>query len=344
MRRRIRRLLLLVGLAVLRAVPRELQSFRRRSVARLPKRLHRLDGGDRVKKRLRSEDLVLNELEKHNAALSKMQKADVILFLAPMTFGVDETIRDYIEDIKAKDASNKHLCAVLRSPGGYIEVVERIYNVFRKHYDLVTFIVPDYAYSAGTVLVLSGDEIYMDYYSVLGPIDPQFPMEDGQFSSGIGYLSKYNELVDAINADKTGDDTRAQLTYLIKKFDPAKLFQIEQARNYSQTLLKAWLPKHKFKHWDKTDSGKAVDEKMKQARANEIADILGQPKKWHSHGRGIGLKELQSEEIKLKIQDFSADKALNVEVRGYHDLFCDFCNKKGIQSAIHGVHGLRRFT
>jgi ClpP class serine protease len=54
--------------------------------------------------------------------------------------------------------------------------VERIVSVFRKHYDIVEYVVPNYAYSASTILVLSGDEIYLDYYSVLGPIDPQ--MED----------------------------------------------------------------------------------------------------------------------------------------------------------------------
>ncbi len=48
-------------------------------------------------------------------------------------------------------------------------------SVMRKHYKEVSFIVPSHAYSAGTVLVLSGDKIYMDYYSVLGPIDPQYP-------------------------------------------------------------------------------------------------------------------------------------------------------------------------
>ena len=40
----------------------------------------------------------------------------------------------------------------------------------------------------------------MDYYSVLGPIDPQFPDQSGEWlTSGVGNLHKYKELVKQIN-------------------------------------------------------------------------------------------------------------------------------------------------
>ena len=81
-----------------------------------------------------------------------------------------------------------------------------------------------FAYSAGTILALSGDKIYMDYYSVLGPIDPQFLDSNGkQLLPGVGYLRKYNELVKQINESESAP--KAELAFLIKKFDPAMLFQ-----------------------------------------------------------------------------------------------------------------------
>jgi ClpP class serine protease len=46
-------------------------------------------------------------------------------------------------------------------------------TVIRKHYKTVNFVVPDYAMSAGTIFCMSGDKIFMDYASALGPIDPQ---------------------------------------------------------------------------------------------------------------------------------------------------------------------------
>ncbi|WP_414521440.1 SDH family Clp fold serine proteinase, partial [Umezakia ovalisporum] len=66
----------------------------------------------------------------------------------------------------------RHLLVILETEGGSIETTERIADVFRHHYPLgeVSFLIPNFAMSAGTILVMSGDRILMDYYSVLGPI------------------------------------------------------------------------------------------------------------------------------------------------------------------------------
>ena len=61
-----------------------------------------------------------------------------------------------------------------------MDVVQRVVDTLRRHYNLVDFIIPNYAYSAGTVLAMSGDAIHMDYYSRLGPIDPQIETERGR--------------------------------------------------------------------------------------------------------------------------------------------------------------------
>lgn len=42
---------------------------------------------------------------------------------------------------------------------------------------------------------MSGDEIFMDYYSVLGPIDPQVQNNNGEWVPELGYLEKYKQLV-----------------------------------------------------------------------------------------------------------------------------------------------------
>lgn len=56
--------------------------------------------------------------------------------------------------------------------------------------------MPDYAYSAGTIFCMSGDSIHMDYYSVLGPIDPQVQNKEGKLVTALGYLDKVKELVE----------------------------------------------------------------------------------------------------------------------------------------------------
>ena len=144
---------------------------------------------------------------------------------------------------------------VLETNGGSIEVVERISDVFRHHFKFVVFVIPNVAYSAGTVLTLSGDTIYMDYYSVLGPIDPQIRNREGRWVPGLGYLEKYNALVEK---SRKNEITQAELEFLIRKFDPAELFALEQAKTHSSDLIERWLCQYKFKDWThrETDGGK----------------------------------------------------------------------------------------
>lgn len=301
-------------------------------------------------RQVKADDYIAAILGKGNTDLSKQLKSDVIVIKSPIKFGLDQAVRYEIENLH-DDPKNRldRLSVLLETSGGYIEVVERIYNVFRKHYGFVEFIVPNFAYSAGTVLVLSGDEIYMDYYSVLGPIDPQFETEDGNFLPGLGYLQKFDDLVKTINEARSPDKVRAEITYLLNKFDPAMLFHLEQAKNHSITLLEEWLPKHKFKAWTKTENrSKNVTAAMRKQRARRIAEILGSPKRWHSHGRGIGIRELTSDEIKLKIKNFGEDKDLNQKIGNYYHLFTDYCTKIGAggtgDTVIHTLrNGLRRF-
>ena len=42
---------------------------------------------------------------------------------------------------------------------------------------------------------MSGDNIYMNYYSALGPVDPQVQNKDGKLVAALGYLDKINDLL-----------------------------------------------------------------------------------------------------------------------------------------------------
>ena len=185
--------------------------------------------------------------------------------------------------------------------------------------------------------------ICMDYYSVLGPIDPQYQDAEGkQLLPGVGYLTKYQELVKQINANEL--NAKAEIAYLVKNFDPAQLFRIEQTINHGISLVTGWLPKYKFKDWKVTETRKEkVTQEMKKERAQTIAQVLGDAKKWHSHGRGITMRELSGPEIKLEIDDFGKDEELNYVIRHYHGLCVDYySNKTGVPGYIHSSQGMRR--
>jgi Serine dehydrogenase proteinase len=292
-------------------------------------------------------DVIDTALGSGNAALAKSFKSDVVFIRAPMRPPVDDAIKDEIEEIQdlrgKRGKKETKLTVLVETAGGFVETVERIVSVFRKHYDVVEYVVPNYAYSAGTILVLSGDEIYMDYYSVLGPIDPQMESDEGMMP-GMGYLAKYQELLNTIN--KVGVDPQAirgELAFLINKFDPAKLFWIEQATEHSKSLLREWLPKYKFKSWTiRETSGAAVTPADREQRADKIAEVLGDAKKWHSHGRGLTIRELESDDIKLKIENYSDNNDLYRNISHYRGLFVDYMGRRQFRAALHTKRGIRR--
>ena len=296
---------------------------------------------------IRADEIIQHILSSANEELSKCLDGDVLFFCASLDFGIDDFIRDEVESLAEDDKKKNRLVVVLETPGGFIETVERIVSVFRKHYDVVDFVIPNFAYSAGTVLALSGDEIYMDYYSVLGPIDPQFRTEAGRQAPGMGYIAKYRELLSEVNSvdDEDISSKRAELAFLLKKFDPADLFRIEQSIRHSESLIVDWLPKYKFNNWDRTETrGLRVTPEMKTERAKEIAKILGNAEEWHSHGRGISKRDLESETIGLKIIDFGASQNMNECVRHYYGLCRDYMAKMGFDSALHTKSRLRRIS
>ncbi len=104
--------------------------------------------------------------------------ADVLTLLGPIRDGVEFKVRDALEPLSPK---RHKLAVVIQTNGGLVEVVERIVHIIRYFYQEVVFIVPDKAMSAGTVFVMSGDAIMMDYFSCLGPIDPQVVRDDISF-------------------------------------------------------------------------------------------------------------------------------------------------------------------
>jgi len=119
--------------------------------------------------------------------------SDVVTCIHPIAAPFDDIIRARLDEL---DDKRDNLLVILETEGGSIETTERIADVFRHHYNgEISFLIPNFAMSAGTILVMSGDRILMDYYSILGPIDPQVVGPDGPVP-GLGYIEKFNELVE----------------------------------------------------------------------------------------------------------------------------------------------------
>ena len=259
--------------------------------------------------------------------------ADVLSINGPIIFGVEEKLRDLIEN---RTAHREKVVIVLTTYGGIIEVVHHMVDTVRHHYDCIDFVVPDYAFSAGTVFAMSGDSIHMDYYSRLGPIDPQIVKEDKNILvPALGYLERYKQLVKQARAGKI---SQAEALLLIFGFDQAELYQYEQQRELSIKLLKEWLCSYKFKNWEKTESKNVdVTQKMRKQRAGKIAKSLSDTKRWNSHGFRIS-KDVLENELKLKIDDFGVSEKRSVAIRDYYNLQSDHIMSNNISGVLH-MHG-----
>ncbi len=277
-----------------------------------------------------SNKVIEESLDARILSLEKLFVADVLSYSGEIVDIVADGFRTALESIVEK--KNK-IVVVLETNGGYIEVAERIVDTIRHHYKEVEFCVPGSAMSTGTVLVMSGDAIHMDYYSRLGPIDPQIERPGGRgLIPALGYLIQYQRL---LSKAEDGIITTAETAILMEKFDQGDLYHFEQARALSITLLKEWLTTYKFGKWVETAERKIpVTEKMKRERAEQIAGILNETETWHSHSRAISMEVLKSK-LKLQIDDFGNNPELSKAIRKYHALSSDYLIRRGRSFVIH---------
>lgn len=264
-------------------------------------------------------------------ALEEKLHADVLFYhggIYPNYFGF---FRDYIENVKRQsDRGDGAIAVFLRTGGGSAETAERMVAVLRKHYREVYFVVPEIAMSAGTILCMSGDKIFMDYASSLGPIDPQVPDPiTQQYVPALGYLDKVKEITEK-------EDLAPADVVFLKGLDLARLALFEQAKNLSIDLLKKWLVEYKFKDWTHhrtTNAGAEVTRDEKINRAEEIATALADHLRWRSHGRHLDTVKLN--ELRIEIDDYSDQPELRSLIREYNDPLTGLIDRNDIPVFMH---------
>jgi len=275
-------------------------------------------------------------LSHYRSLISAHFECPVLAYTGPIHPAVLSSYVGAIEHVVGevtKDHAPGRVCIILATPGGVVEAVEKMVEVTRHHFTEVFFVVPTAAMSAGTIFCMSGDKIYMDYTSSLGPIDPQVSLENGSLVPALGYIDKVNELIDK---SANGRLTDAELL-MLQRLDLATLRRYEQARDLSVSLLKQWLVKYKFKDWTvhaKTHPGTPVSADEKEARAVQIAKDLSDNNRWHSHGRMIGISTL-TDSLKLRIEDYTNEADLRQNLRIYSELLAEHAERQQSTFLLH---------
>ncbi|MCD6134652.1 MAG: ATP-dependent Clp protease proteolytic subunit [Candidatus Omnitrophica bacterium] len=258
--------------------------------------------------------LSANELEKELIYLiSKYnKKRDSFLLVFASAIGkpipdIALSQEDYyiITDILRNKENLSKIDIYLETPGGSGEAAEEIVNYLRSHFDDVSFVVSGEAKSAGTIMVLSGDEILMTETGSLGPIDAQMRI-------GRSTVSAF-DYMEWIGEKQREAEDKGKLNpfdaVMVAQISPGELKGVYHSLKFAEELVVEWLKKYKFKNWNKTEIRRIpVTEKMKEERAKEIVSELINHGKWRSHGRSIKIEDLES--IKLKITRIDDDAEL----------------------------------
>jgi hypothetical protein len=237
-----------------------------------------------------------DELIRLIKAYNKIRDSYLFVYVSAFEKPIPEKIllhEDYytIHDLLTNKDDQDKLDFFLETPGGMGEVAEEIVRFIHDEFATVSFVISGQAKSAGTIMALSGDEIFMTSTGSLGPIDAQIRIGRSTNSS-----YDYIEWVEAKQeqAKKTGQLNPFDAT-MIAQITPGELNGVINTHGYAQDLVIDWVVKYKFKNWNFTETKrKPVTEDMKQKRAEEIAKELTNRTRWRTHGRSIKIDDLLS--------------------------------------------------
>lgn len=246
-----------------------------------------------IKRKLSATDLE-SELLKLISQYNKLMETFTIVYVSAIgkpipdvALGADDyyLIHDLIRDIDSTSAT-----LYLETPGGRAEAAEEIVKCLRSKFEHISFVVSGEAKSAGTIMVLSADEILMTETGSLGPIDAQVKI-------GRSVVSAYDyvEWVDGKRkeAEEIGKLNPFDAT-VIAQISPGEISGVYHALKYAEDLVVDWLVRYKFRHWVTTQTHKlTVTPEMKQSTANAIAKELLNHSKWRTHGRSIKIDDLE---------------------------------------------------
>ena len=263
-----------------------------------------------------------SQLDNYLKEIESIFECNVISIFGDIGFIIAKSVGRAIELLPDTD-KKEILVVILQTSGGLAEVAERIIETIRDRYSKLYFVIPDYAMSAGTILAMGGDKIYMGYSSSLGPIDPQIFQGD-RFLSALGYLNEYDDLN---KKAKKGDLTTVEFS-LINQMDLSFLYECKQAKKLTVDLIKKWLPQYMFK-----DNNDSPDAKVKQAE--DIASKFGS-EEWRSHTRMLSRETVKN--IGLNIDNIEDNQNLMLSVNRYASLLDDFLLQNNVRNFVHSIN------
>jgi len=207
---------------------------------------------------------------------------------------------DLVDSISAKEVD-----ILLHSPGGSPEATERIVDILRSKFEKVYFLIPHSAYSAATMLALSGDEVVLHWGASLGPIDPQI--------NGIPARALKRGFEKAKKAlQEEGPEALPAYVPLIEKYTLEMLEICEDYEQLSRELVTEWLLMYMFK--DKED---------KQQIVEKAVSFFSNYDNHRTHSRALTYSKIKHLNLKIYLADEELNRLLReayILLNGFFDV------------------------
>lgn len=207
----------------------------------------------------------------------------LICYVSGRMCAIDEDDTMPFVDLLHNVPPNHDVDLMLHTGGGSVDAAEKLMEMLKHHVDTakLRIIVPDYAKSAGTLMVLGADSVVMSDMSELGPIDPQILLF-GKWQSVQNYLDAYAEHDETLEGNP--DNVAARI--MLDKIDPATLKLCEVLTRRARQAAEKLLRRGMFRvagNWSKT--------------VNELLDT----QRWLSHGQMISWEDARDPQIGLVV-------------------------------------------
>lgn len=197
---------------------------------------------------------------------------------------IDLSDIDGFTDLVSSFKESQSVDVLIHSPGGQPDATERIVNILRNNFEEVHFIVPHSAYSAATMLALSGNSITIHPSATLGPIDPQL---NGTPARSI--KRGFEKVRDILKEE--GPEALPAYIPLIEKYSLDLLEICEDSEKLSKELVSEWLCEYMFE-------GKKTAEDVK-----ETVDYFSDYDTHLLHSRPLLYKKIKGFGLKIELAE-----------------------------------------
>ena len=232
----------------------------------------------------------------------------LVCYVSGIRCGIDRD--DFIPfgDLLHNVPRGRRMELLLHTPGGSGDAAEKLIRMVRGKAEEanIHIVVPDFAKSAGTLMVLGADVVVMSDMSELGPIDPQMRFADTtghlRWQSVQSYLDAYEEYKKTL----TEDPSNVPAQIMLNRLDPLIVKQCESVRDRARQSAESQLREGMFRkdtdrNWTKTAAG------------------LLDTRQWLSHSQMISWRDAMHPDIGLEVEYLNPESDL---WQHYWRLYC----------------------